>query len=86
LKEINCHLLWQVAKGYRWVAVNGPYACVTEQDVRQITSDHTDLKALHVVENLRAYYFIPLGNVEGQCAENSVAAAFEKENQSRLKA
>jgi hypothetical protein len=41
---------------------------------------------LHVVENLRAYYFIPLGNVEGQCAENSVAAAFEKENQSRLKA
>jgi hypothetical protein len=74
------------SKGYRWVAVNGPYACVTEQDVRQITSDHTDLKALHVVENLRAYYFIPLGNVEGQCAENSVAAAFEKENQSRLKA
>jgi hypothetical protein len=41
-----------VAKGYRWVAVNGPYACVTEQDVRQITSDHTDLRELHMVENL----------------------------------
>jgi hypothetical protein len=48
-----------VAKGYRWVAVNGPYACVTEQDVRQITSDHTDLRELHMVENLRAYYLIP---------------------------
>jgi hypothetical protein len=48
-----------VAKGYRWVTVNGPYACVTEQDVRQITSDHTDLRELHMVEKLRAYYLIP---------------------------
>ena len=48
-----------VAKGYRWVTVNGPYACLTEQDVRQITSDHTDLRELHMVENLQAYYLIP---------------------------
>jgi hypothetical protein len=48
-----------IAKGYRWVTVNGPYACVTEQDVRQITSDHTDLRELHMVENLQAYYLIP---------------------------
>jgi hypothetical protein len=48
-----------VANGYRWVAVNGPYACATEQDVRQITSDHTDLRELHMVENLQAYYLIP---------------------------
>jgi len=48
-----------VAKGYRWVTVNGPYACVTEQEVRQITSDHTDLRELHMVANLRAYYLIP---------------------------
>ena len=48
-----------VAKGYRWVTVNGPYACVTEQEVRQITSDHTDLRELHMVENIQAYYLIP---------------------------
>jgi hypothetical protein len=48
-----------VAKGYRWVAVNGPYACPSEQDVRRITSDHTDLRELHMVESLRAYYLIP---------------------------
>jgi hypothetical protein len=48
-----------VAKGYRWVTVNGPYACVTEQDLRQITSDHTDSRELHMVENIRAYYLIP---------------------------
>ena len=47
------------AKGYRWVSVNGPYACITEQEVRQITSDHTDSRELHMVENLRAYYLIP---------------------------
>ena len=48
-----------VAKGYRWVTVNGPYACITEEDVRQITSDHTDFRELHMVENLRASYLIP---------------------------
>jgi hypothetical protein len=48
-----------VAKGYRWVAVDGPYACTTEQEVQQITSDHSDLRELHMVENLRAYYLIP---------------------------
>ena len=48
-----------VAKGYRWVAVNGPYACATEQDLRQITSDHTDSRELHMIENLKAYYLIP---------------------------
>ena len=31
------------AKGYRWVTVNGPYACPTEQEVRQVTGDPTDL-------------------------------------------
>ena len=48
-----------VAKGYRWVTVNGPYACVTEQDLRQITSDHSDSRELQMVENLQAYYLIP---------------------------
>jgi len=48
-----------VTKGYRWVTVNGPYACLTEQDVWQITSDRTDLRELHMVEDLRAYYLIP---------------------------
>jgi hypothetical protein len=48
-----------VAKGYRWVTVNGPYACATEQDLRRITSDHTGLREVHMVENLQAYYLIP---------------------------
>jgi hypothetical protein len=48
-----------VTKGYRWVAVNGPYACATEQEVRRITSDRTDLTELHLVEDGGAYYLIP---------------------------
>jgi hypothetical protein len=48
-----------VAKRYRWVTVDGPYACVTEQEVRQITSNRTDLMELHLVEDGYAYYLIP---------------------------
>ncbi len=48
-----------VAKGYRWVTVDGPYACATEQEVRKITSNRTDLVELHMVEEGRAYYLIP---------------------------
>jgi hypothetical protein len=46
------------AKGYRWVTVNGPYACPTEQEVQQVTSDHSDLAELNLVEK-GAYYLIP---------------------------
>jgi hypothetical protein len=48
-----------VAKRYRWVTVDGPYACVTEQEVRQITSNRTDLMELHLVEDGHAYSLIP---------------------------
>ena len=39
-----------VAKGYRWVTVDGPYAGATEQDVRKLTSNRTDLVELQMVE------------------------------------
>jgi len=47
------------AQGYRWVTVNGPFACATEQEVRQITSDRTDSTELQMVEDGGAYYLIP---------------------------
>lgn len=47
------------AKGYRWVTVNGPYACPNEQDVRRVTSDPTDATELQMVEDGTAYYLIP---------------------------
>jgi hypothetical protein len=47
------------AKGYRWVTVNGPFACATEQDVRHIISDPTDSTELNMVEDGGAYYLIP---------------------------
>jgi hypothetical protein len=48
-----------VEKGYRWVTVDGPYACPTEQEVRKITADRTDLAELQMVEDGGAYYLIP---------------------------
>jgi hypothetical protein len=46
-------------KGYRWVTVNGPYACTTEQEVQQITSHRTDATETQMSRNLQAYYLIP---------------------------
>src|SRR5246500_5939279 len=47
------------AQGYRWVTVDGPYACNTEQDVERITAHHTDATELLVVQNIQCYYLIP---------------------------
>ena len=47
------------AQGYRWVNVNGPYACNIEQDVERITTHHTDATELQVVQNIQCYYLIP---------------------------
>ena len=47
------------AKGYRWVTVDGPYACPSEQDLRHVTGDPTDATELQMVEDGTAYYLIP---------------------------
>jgi hypothetical protein len=47
------------AEGYRWVTVDGPYACTTEQEVQQITSHRTDATEMQMSQNLQAYYLIP---------------------------
>ena len=47
------------AQGYRWITVNGPYACGTHQDVQRIVGHHTDETELHMVEEIRCYYLIP---------------------------
>jgi hypothetical protein len=47
-----------IEKGYRWVAVDGPYACPTKNDLQQITTNRTDATELQMVEQLRAYYLV----------------------------
>jgi hypothetical protein len=47
------------AQGYRWVTVDGPYACTTEQNLKGIVAHRTDATELEVVENIRCYYLIP---------------------------
>jgi hypothetical protein len=46
------------AKGYRWVSTNGPYACPSKNDLRQIIQHHTDETEVQMIEQLRAYYRI----------------------------
>jgi hypothetical protein len=47
------------AQGYRWVIVNGPYACFKEENVDRIVGHHTDATELDVVQNATCYYLIP---------------------------
>ena len=48
-----------VAKGYRWITVDGPYAGATEEEARKIASNRTDFVELQMVEEGRAYHLIP---------------------------
>jgi len=47
-----------VAKGYRWVTVDGPYACVSRDDLRQISKNHTAETELQLIRQQRAYYLL----------------------------
>jgi hypothetical protein len=47
-----------VRQGYRWVTVDGPYACVSVEDLRKITGSGGDDLELKMVEQLKAYYLI----------------------------
>jgi hypothetical protein len=46
------------AQGYRWVTVDGPYACPLKDDLQEITRHRTDLLEAKMVSDLRAYYLI----------------------------
>ena len=46
------------AQGYRWVAVDGPYACPSKARLQEITRHRTDLLEVKMVSDLRAYYLI----------------------------
>ena len=48
----------KLSNEYRWIVVDGPYACPSKEDVRQITKHHTDETELQMVDELRAYYLI----------------------------
>ena len=47
-----------VAEGYRWAKIDGPYACPTKEDLREITSNPSVIKKVHIIEQIRAYFLI----------------------------
>lgn len=46
------------ANEYRWILVDGPYACPAKEDLRLITKRRTDETELQMVDELRAYYLV----------------------------
>jgi hypothetical protein len=47
-----------VAQGYRWVSIDGPYACPVKEDLRRMSRDASDINELHMIEQVRAYCLI----------------------------
>jgi hypothetical protein len=47
-----------VAEGYRWAKIDGPYACPSKEDLREITSNPSGINKLHMIEQIRAYFLI----------------------------
>jgi hypothetical protein len=47
-----------VAQGYRWVSIDGPYACPVKEDLRRMSRDASDINELHMMEQVRAYCLI----------------------------
>ena len=47
-----------IRQGYRWVTVDGPLACVSKNDLRQMVGKPSDALTLKMVEEVRAYYLI----------------------------
>jgi hypothetical protein len=45
------------SRGYRWVAVGGPFACVSVEDLRRIIGGGDSLK-LKMVEDVKAYFLV----------------------------
>jgi hypothetical protein len=48
----------RTGKEYRWIIVDGPYACISKDDLRQITEHNTGDTELQMIDQLRAYYLI----------------------------
>jgi hypothetical protein len=46
------------AKGYRWVTVDGPYACPSKEDLQQAVKELSDETELKMIKEHRAYYLL----------------------------
>jgi hypothetical protein len=47
------------AKGYRWIAVHGPYGSTTEQGLQHLTGRRKDREGSQSIEDNQAFYLIP---------------------------
>jgi len=47
-----------VAKGYRWVTTDGPFACISKDNVQRLVKDQSDENRLRMVSQGGVYYLI----------------------------
>ncbi len=47
-----------VTKGYRWVTIDGPFACASKDDVDRIIKNQSDENMVRMLEQGRLYFLI----------------------------
>ncbi len=45
-------------EGYRWVTIDGPFACASKEDVHRVFYNQSDDNELRMIEQGRAYFLI----------------------------
>ena len=53
-----------VAKGYRWITTDGPFACASKDDLNQIIKNRSDENTLRMIEKGGVYFLIRGGIVQ----------------------
>ena len=48
-----------IAQGFRWATADGPYACVSKEDVHRMANNPGDSVELKMIEQVKAYYLTP---------------------------
>ena len=53
-----------VAKGYRWITTDGPFACASKNDLQQIIENRSDENTLRMLQKGGVYFLIRGGIVQ----------------------
>ena len=53
-----------VAKGYRWITTDGPFACASKDDLQQIIKNRSDENTLRMLQKGGVYFLIRGGIVQ----------------------
>jgi len=72
-----------VTKGYRWVTIDGPFACASKDDVDRIIKNQSDENMVRMLEQGRLYFLIRGTIVSGGAGRQSFGYVADSSRRNR---